>query len=164
MWPVLAYSTYVGQYFLACTVPCITSSGRLHIFLVSTYWISSMRFSVMVERTVSARPPENAVVEPKARQRKPLAPSVLSRPQKVATIILVCAMTFVGPASAGIYYPSLGLLARDLHVSYSEISLTITAFMVSFYIILVSGCENCETHDSPSDLRGLVSVVDRGIF
>lgn len=89
----------------------------------------------MVERAVSARPPGNAVVEPKAQQRKPLAPSVLPRPQKIATIILVCAITFVGPASAGIYYPSLGLLARDLQVSYSKISLAVTAFMVSFISI-----------------------------
>lgn len=89
----------------------------------------------MVERAVSARPPGNAVVEPKAQQRKPLALSVLPRSQKIATIILVCAITFVGPASAGIYYPSLGLLARDLQVSYSKISLAVTAFMVSFISI-----------------------------
>jgi hypothetical protein len=89
----------------------------------------------MEERAASAKLPGDAVIEPKTQQKKPLAPSVLSRPHKIATIILACAITFVGPSSVGIYYPSLGLLARDLHVSYSEISLTVTAVMVSFTLI-----------------------------
>ncbi|KAJ5993290.1 MFS general substrate transporter [Penicillium sp. IBT 35674x] len=48
----------------------------------------------MVDQTVSERPLGNAVVEPRALQRKPLAPSVLSRPQKIATIILICQALF----------------------------------------------------------------------
>jgi hypothetical protein len=98
----------------------------------------------MTQQNVLAKPTKTASGETRSQQRKPLAPSILSRPQKIATIVLVCAIMFLGPASAGLYYPTLGLLARDFGVSYSEISLTITAFMVSFYINrLVSGWQVC---------------------
>ncbi|KAJ6096099.1 MFS general substrate transporter [Penicillium sp. IBT 16267x] len=114
----------------------------------------------MVERTVSTSPPGNVVVEPKAQQRKPLAPSVLSRPQKIATITLVCAITFVGPASVGIYYPSLGLLARDFHVSYSDISLAVTAFMIcqALFPLLIAGFSD-ERGRRPLLLAGLIVCI-----
>jgi hypothetical protein len=83
----------------------------------------------MAEPTISAKTTQNGEGVPGSQQRRPLAPSILSRPQKIATIILVGAIMLIGPASAGIYYPALGLLARDFAVSYSEISLTVTAYL-----------------------------------
>ncbi|CAG8932826.1 unnamed protein product [Penicillium salamii] len=68
--------------------------------------------------------------EAKELRKKPPSPSVLSRPKKIAIIVHVSAMTFIGPMGAGIYFPSLAPLAKDLHVSSSQISLTLTAYML----------------------------------
>ncbi|OQD90509.1 hypothetical protein PENANT_c001G09794 [Penicillium antarcticum] len=56
------------------------------------------------------------------------SPSILSGPEKVLSIIIVTTMTFLGPAPMSIYFPILGSLSRDLQVSPSEMSLTITVF------------------------------------
>ncbi|KAJ5770374.1 MFS general substrate transporter [Penicillium nucicola] len=58
------------------------------------------------------------------------SPSILSGPEKVLSIIIITTMTFLGPAPMSIYFPILGSLSRDLHVSPSQMSLTITVYMV----------------------------------
>jgi hypothetical protein len=60
------------------------------------------------------------------------SPSILSGPEKVLSIIIVTTMTFLGPAPMSIYFPILSSLSRDLHVSPSRMSLTITVYMVCF--------------------------------
>lgn len=87
----------------------------------------------MTEPTDHENPPGITDAEAKSLRKKPFSPSIFSRPKKIAIIILVSAMTFIGPMGAGIYYPSLAPLAKDLHVSPSKISLTLTAYMVLFY-------------------------------
>ena len=48
-------------------------------------------------------------------------------------IIVICAglCQFFSPISGQIYFPSLTTIAEDLHVSYSLVNLTITAYLVS---------------------------------
>ena len=49
-------------------------------------------------------------------------------------IVLTAALAAVfSPMSTTIYLPALNQLAEDLHVSASEINLTITTFLVSFF-------------------------------
>ncbi|KAJ5295559.1 MFS general substrate transporter [Penicillium antarcticum] len=59
------------------------------------------------------------------------SPSILSGPEKVLSIIIVTTMTFLGPAPMSIYFPILGSLSRDLQVSPSEMSLTITVYVIT---------------------------------
>lgn len=56
--------------------------------------------------------------------------SVFSERQKKFSIAITSLVSFLAPVSESIYYPALGPLAEDLHVSRSDINLTITAFMV----------------------------------
>ena len=50
--------------------------------------------------------------------------------EKIFTIIMASFAAFISPVSASIYYPSLNLLAQDLHVTVSTINLTITVYMI----------------------------------
>ncbi|KAJ5834122.1 MFS general substrate transporter [Penicillium robsamsonii] len=59
------------------------------------------------------------------------SPSILSGPEKILSIIIISTMTFLGPAPLSIYFPILGSLSRDLHVSPSRMSLTITVYMIT---------------------------------
>ncbi|KAJ5408560.1 MFS general substrate transporter [Penicillium cosmopolitanum] len=59
------------------------------------------------------------------------SPSILSGPEKILSIIIVTTMTFLGPAPMSIYFPILSSLSRDLHVSPSRMSLTITVYMIT---------------------------------
>ncbi|EAU30095.1 predicted protein [Aspergillus terreus NIH2624] len=56
--------------------------------------------------------------------------TILSERHKKWTITITSLVTFVSPVSANIYYPALNEMTRELHVSSSDINLTITAFMV----------------------------------
>lgn len=48
------------------------------------------------------------------------------------SIVLAAAVgAFFSPLSAQIYYPALDALSRDLHVSVTEVNLTVTTYMVS---------------------------------
>ena len=58
--------------------------------------------------------------------------TILSERHKKWTITITSLVTFVSPVSANIYYPALNEMARELHVSSSDINLTITAFMVGY--------------------------------
>ncbi|KAJ6001524.1 hypothetical protein N7522_006751 [Penicillium canescens] len=95
----------------------------------------------MTEPTANEKPTRINEAEAKSLRKKPLSPSIFSRPKKIAIIILVSAMTFIGPMGAGIYYPSLAPLAKDLHVSPSQISLTLTAYMLcqAIFPLLIAG-------------------------
>lgn len=65
-------------------------------------------------------------------KREPSTPyTVFSERRKKWTIAIASLVTFVSPVSSNIYYPALNDMASDLHVSSSDINLTITAFMVS---------------------------------
>ena len=55
---------------------------------------------------------------------------VLSERRKIAVILGASFMWMVSPMSAGIYYPSLPALAKEMHVSNSLINLTVTTYLV----------------------------------
>lgn len=125
-------------------------------------------FSAMTEPTANGTATGINEAEAKNLRKKPPAPSVLSRPKKIAIIVLVSAMTFIGPMGAGIYFPSLAPLAKDLHVSLSQISLTLTAYMVRFYNILHPSyraptgpsTKRADTH--PAAVPGHISAIHSG--
>jgi hypothetical protein len=52
------------------------------------------------------------------------------REKRLIVTIIACT-TLIQPLPATIYYPVITLLARELHVSVSDINLTITAYLVS---------------------------------
>jgi hypothetical protein len=56
--------------------------------------------------------------------------SVFTPMQKRLIILTAALASSFSPLSANIYYPSLNSLAKDLHVSPSQINLTITSYMV----------------------------------
>ncbi|OJJ85836.1 putative MFS multidrug transporter [Aspergillus glaucus CBS 516.65] len=56
--------------------------------------------------------------------------TVLSEREKVFTLLIATSVNFLGPASANIYFPALGEMAKDLNVSNSQINLTITSYMI----------------------------------
>ncbi|KAJ5907794.1 MFS general substrate transporter [Penicillium taxi] len=95
----------------------------------------------MTEATDHEKPPGNTDAEAKILRKKALSPSIFSRPKKIAIIILVFSMTFIGPIGAGIYYPSLAPLAKDFHVSPNQISFTLTAYMLcqAVFPLLIAG-------------------------
>ena len=57
--------------------------------------------------------------------------TVLSEKEKVFYIFIASLVTLLGPVSSDIYYPALDLLSKHLNVSKTQMSLTITAFMVN---------------------------------
>jgi hypothetical protein len=60
--------------------------------------------------------------------------SVFTLMQKRLIILTAALASSFSPLSANIYYPSLNSLAKDLHVSPSQINLTITSYMVWLFI------------------------------
>lgn len=55
--------------------------------------------------------------------------SVFSRIQKGTYVYISSLAAFASPVSSSIYYPAMTTLATDLHVSLTDISLTITTYM-----------------------------------
>lgn len=55
---------------------------------------------------------------------------ILPERRKIAVILTASFMGMVSPMSAGIYYPALPALARDMQVSNSLINLSITTYLV----------------------------------
>ncbi|GAB1215111.1 hypothetical protein ATERTT37_004295 [Aspergillus terreus] len=55
---------------------------------------------------------------------------VLSERRKITIILGASFMGIVSPMSAGIYYPSLPALAKEMHVSNSLINLTVTTYLI----------------------------------
>lgn len=56
--------------------------------------------------------------------------SVFSTTQKRLTILAAALASAFSPLSSNIYYPALNSIAKELHVSPSQINLTITTYMV----------------------------------
>ncbi len=57
--------------------------------------------------------------------------SVYSSRQKKVILIAGSFAAFFSPVSSNIYFPALVTIAKDLHVSLSQISLTVTTYQVS---------------------------------
>lgn len=56
--------------------------------------------------------------------------SVLSEPVKISILLTASFAAIVSPISSSIYFPAIPTLSRDLHVSVSVITLTITTYLV----------------------------------
>lgn len=56
--------------------------------------------------------------------------SVFSRIEKGVYVYVASLAAFASPVSSSIYYPAMTTLAADLHTSLTNISLTITTYMV----------------------------------
>lgn len=52
--------------------------------------------------------------------------------EKRAIVFAAAAGAFFSPLSAQIYFPALETLSRDLHISITEVNLTVTTYMVSY--------------------------------
>jgi len=69
-------------------------------------------------------------------QEKPPEPepeppySVFSKWQRVTYVYIASLAAFASPVSSSIYYPAMLSLAEDLNTSLTNISLTITTYMV----------------------------------
>lgn len=56
--------------------------------------------------------------------------SLFSKLEKGIYIYIASLAAFASPISSSIYYPAMSTLATDLHTSLTNISLTITTYMV----------------------------------
>jgi len=56
--------------------------------------------------------------------------SIFSLMQKRFIVLIVALTTLLPPLTASIFYPVITLLARELHVSITDINLTITIYLV----------------------------------
>lgn len=56
--------------------------------------------------------------------------SLFSKLEKGIYIYIASLAAFASPVSSSIYYPAMSTLATDLHTSLTNISLTITTYMV----------------------------------
>ena len=57
--------------------------------------------------------------------------SVFSKRAKVTYVYVASLAAFVSPVSTSIYYPAMVTLATDLNTSYSNITLSVTTYMVN---------------------------------
>jgi hypothetical protein len=71
------------------------------------------------------------------RQEQPEQPepseqpySIFSKRQRVLYVYVASLAAFASPVSSSIYYPAMLTLARDLNTSLTNISLTITTYLV----------------------------------
>lgn len=82
--------------------------------------------------TMGANQETNEVVN-----ETPVPFSILSERHKKWTIAITALVTFLSPVSGSIYFPAINELARDLHVTPEKINLTITAFLVCIFPLLL---------------------------
>lgn len=73
--------------------------------------------------------------EPVDLQQSEAPFSVFSRAQKVFIVLIAAITTMIPPLTASIYYPVITTLADELHVSLTDINLTITTYLVRIPII-----------------------------
>lgn len=59
--------------------------------------------------------------------------SIVTERAKKGSILIVSLVTFLSPVSGNIYYPAIGDLSRDLHVTQATIYLTISVYMVGMF-------------------------------
>ncbi|KAF9886112.1 hypothetical protein FE257_012047 [Aspergillus nanangensis] len=107
---------------------------------------------------VEARQDNDDETEPEALY------SILPERQKILTIVICSVITFLSPVAANMYYPALGPLARDLHVSQSKINLTITSFKIiqAFAPLLTASLSDVNGR-RPIFLLGLVVFLGSNI-
>jgi len=64
--------------------------------------------------------------------------SVFDRRTRIFIITMVAFSALISPFAATLYFPALTPLAEQLHVSDSQINLTVTTYMVSLAVMNIS--------------------------
>ncbi|PLB53510.1 MFS general substrate transporter [Aspergillus steynii IBT 23096] len=85
--------------------------------------------------------------------------TILSERAKICTILVGATMAFLAPVSADIYYPALGQLSHDLHVSTSTINFTIHLLSIQGIIPLFTATFSDQYGRRPIALAGLIIYV-----
>ncbi|KAL4966064.1 putative MFS transporter [Aspergillus stella-maris] len=76
-------------------------------------------------------PIDSSAPELKARVHEDEAPyCILPEKEKVFLMLLCSFAAIISPISSSIYFPAIGTLAEDLHVSVSDINLTVTMYLI----------------------------------
>lgn len=57
--------------------------------------------------------------------------SVFTLTEKKFIVLTISFIGLLSPLAGSIYFPAIGTLAKDLHVSTSDINLTVTTYLVS---------------------------------
>lgn len=103
----------------------------------------------------------NCTIQDATAETTPLLPtasdsrySVFTKNQKRCIILAAALASAFSPLSANIYYPALNSIAKDLHVSPSQINLTITTYMVYQYINLLDEV-NADSIDANQLCQGI---------
>jgi hypothetical protein len=65
--------------------------------------------------------------------------SIFTTWQKRFIILAASVGSFISPLTSNIYFPALNTIASDLHVSITQINLTITTYMVGAWMDLSAG-------------------------
>ncbi|KAI1151520.1 major facilitator superfamily domain-containing protein [Nemania diffusa] len=104
------------------TSPMSKTDSRRHDHTERTEMASDEQTATA--RAVDAEPPSErqAIVGAKY--------SIFTINEKRAIVFAAAAGAFFSPLSAQIYFPALDALSRDLHVSVTEINLTVTTYMI----------------------------------
>lgn len=81
--------------------------------------------------------PEHGPLDAEAQAPQPLEPahSIFPKWERVTYVYIASLAAFASPVSSSIYYPAMSALAHDLHTSLTNISLTITTYMVRSALI-----------------------------
>ncbi|KAI1747048.1 major facilitator superfamily domain-containing protein [Xylaria castorea] len=76
--------------------------------------------------------PQNADAEPPSEILAPSGEkySIFTTFEKRGIVLAAAAGAFFSPLSAQIYFPALDALSRDLHISITEVNLTVTTYMI----------------------------------
>lgn len=76
--------------------------------------------------------PQDADEEPPSERPANLGAkySIFTTVEKRGIVLAAAAGAFFSPLSAQIYFPALDALSRDLHISVTEVNLTVTTYMV----------------------------------
>ncbi len=64
--------------------------------------------------------------------------SVFPKRQRTLYVYIASLAAFSSPVSSSIYYPAMLTLAQDLNTSLTNISLTITTYLVRHFALFVS--------------------------
>lgn len=70
------------------------------------------------------------IEQPKPPERPEQPYSIFPKRQRVLYVYVASLAAFASPVSSSIYYPAMLTLARDLNTSLTNISLTITTYLV----------------------------------
>ena len=82
---------------------------------------------------------KDAALEQQPQESQPPEPphSIFTKWQRVTYVYIASVAAFASPVSSSIYYPAMLSLAEDLNTSLTNISLTITTYMVGFISLAV---------------------------